>query len=181
MQAISLVSYAIVCVFRILFGLKNPWQIPPETCLFGEGKLDEFAGSFGILTLTFLLSLEINVAAIAAAIPGLRPLWAKSTNGNQKNRGQARPPNDKQHLKSSYIIMDQQTQADSPPSCLETSITAQGNQSQKVGSEAKSLHDSTGIIKTSDISTQNFRKFEGNWIPEHSSLSDRERGIDDIV
>lgn len=79
-------------------------------------------------------------------------------------------------------MMNQQIDTGSLPSRPETCITAQKANNQKDdGSKAGSLPDSTGIMKTSDFSSKNFRKVEGKWISEHSSLSDRERGVDDIV
>lgn len=79
-------------------------------------------------------------------------------------------------------MMGQQIEADSLPTRLETCITAQGgNDQEDVGSEVRPSPDCTGIIKTSDISVENFRKLEGKWIPEHSDLSDRERGVEEMV
>lgn len=78
--------------------------------------------------------------------------------------------------------MNQPMEVDSLPSGLETHISAQkGNCQRDVGSERTFLPDCNGIMKTSDISLTNFREFEGKWIPEHSSLSDRERSAGDVV
>lgn len=129
-----------------------------------------------------MLRLEQNVMIIATAISALRPLWAKSANQNQKTSRKARRADDKQRLNSIYVSTDQQIRADSLPSRLETRITAQGGKNHgDVGSEATSLPDCNGIMKTNDISMKNFRKFEGKWIPEHSSLSDKERIVEDAV
>lgn len=78
--------------------------------------------------------------------------------------------------------MDRQIVADVFPSRVETYITAQGGNDQRdVGSAVKPLPDYNGIMKTSDVSMKNFRKFEGKWIPEQSSLSDRERSLEEVV
>ena len=50
-----------------------------------------------------------------------------------------------------------------------------------VGGEDSSLNDCSEIMKTSGISMKNLRKFEGKWLPEHSSLSDKERDVEDMV
>lgn len=124
----------------------------------------------------------MNIATIAAAIPALRPLWAKSGDRKQKHREKARRPDNKQLLNSPYVIMDQHVEADLHASHLETRITVQGGQNQGVvGSEAGSLPDCTGIMKTTHVSMKNLRKVEGKWISENSSLSDRERRAEDMV
>lgn len=124
----------------------------------------------------------MNVATIAAALPGLRPLWPKSADQNQRNRGQARRPDDKTRLSSSYVLTDLQIEADPLPSHLESGIAAQGGTSRgDVGSEAWPLPDSAGIMKTSDVGLQNLTNFEGNWMPERSSVSDRKRSVEDVV
>lgn len=126
--------------------------------------------------------LEINFAIIAAALPALRPLWAKSANQTRKKRGQACQPNHKQPPKPPYVKMNQPMEVDSLPSGLETRISAQGGRYHgDVGSETTFLSDCIGIMKTSDISMSNFRKFEGKWVPEQSSLSDRKRSAEDVV
>lgn len=129
-----------------------------------------------------MLRLEINVATIAAAIPALRPLWAKSANSNQKHREQARQTDKNRRLESAHVMINQQTETESFPSGLETRITTQGGKDQgDGGNEARSLPDRSGTMKTSDVSMENFRKVKGKWIPEHSSLSDGERSVEDMV
>lgn len=123
------------------------------------------------------------MAIIAAAIPALRPLWAKRANQIQASSGQVRRPNNKRPQSSTYVMMDPLMEADTPPSRIETRITAQGGKNQgHVGGEATSLSDCDKIMKTSYISTENFRRYEGGqWIPEHSSSSNGERRVGDIV
>lgn len=124
----------------------------------------------------------MNIATIAAAIPALRPLWARSAYQRQKNRGQVCGPKNSSPLDSTYIILDQQTKADPLPSCLETRITVQEGRDQgNDESQVESLPNCTGIMKTTDVSLESFRKVEGKWISENSSHSDRERSVEDVV
>lgn len=124
----------------------------------------------------------MNVALIAAAIPALRPLWAKRTKQNQNKCGEARRADKKPRLNSTYIMMDQQIEVDPPPSQLGTRITAERGKSQgKSEIEATCLPDCNGIVKTSDISITHSREVEGKWTLEHSSVSDRERSVEDVV
>lgn len=134
-----------------------------------------------MLTL-IMLRLEINVAIIAAASPALRPLWAKkSANRNQEAIGQANLLNNKKRLSSPYIALYRQREADLLCSRLETRITAQGDgDNGDVGSEATSQPTCNGIV-TSDVSMNNLGEFEGRGNAEHSSLSDRERSLDDVI
>lgn len=124
----------------------------------------------------------MNVAAIAAAIPALRPLWAKSAYQNQRIRGQVQRSDDKHLLKPTYVIIDQQIRAGPLPSHLETQITVQEGRNQRnVGNGVGSLPDCTGIVKTTDISLENFRNVEGKWISENSGHSDGEGNVEDAV
>lgn len=121
----------------------------------------------------------MNVATVAATLPGLRPLWPNSANQNENNRGQARRPDDKTRLSSSYVLTDLQIEAGPLPSHLESGIATQGGTSQgDAGSEAWPMPDCAGIMKTSDVGLENFK---GNWIPERSSLSGRKRSVEDVV
>ncbi|MCJ1423453.1 hypothetical protein MMC29_001336 [Sticta canariensis] len=126
------------------------------------------------------MSLEINFAIIAAASPALRPLWAKKRiNQNQEAIGQANLPNNKKGLKSPYVALYRQREADLLCSRLETRITAQGDRDNgDVGSEATSLPNCNGIM-TSDVSMENLGESEGKGIPKHSGQSDREKSLDD--
>ena len=134
-----------------------------------------------MLTL-IMLRLEINVAIIAAASPALRPLWAKkSVNQNQATIGQANLLNNKYRPISPYVALYRQREADLLCSRLETRITAQGGRDNgDVGSEAAS-QPSCHRIMTSDVSMKNLGEFEEKGIPEHSSLSDRERSLDEVI
>lgn len=85
--------------------------------------------------------LEVNVGIIAATMPALRPLWAKSARRNQKFRRQAHRLDDEQRLKPTYVAMDR---ADLFASRLETRATAHEN-------EAPSA---TGIPVPSDASAK---------------------------
>lgn len=128
-----------------------------------------------------MLRLETNVAIIAAAIPALRPLWAKSARRSLKARRQACQPDNNQCLNPTYFVKDPHLGADSSVSHGEARVTAQGGKNQEdAGSEGTSPSASTnrpGILTTSDVKVNNFLKVEGKRIPEHSSLvSDKERG-----
>lgn len=123
---------------------------------------------------SILLRLEKDIAIIAASMPALRPLWVKSIMQNQKAGELARRPYHHQHLKSTFVMMEHQTDSllPRPGTC----VTAQGRRNQRtVGSEATFMPDGNGIMKMNDFSMETFRKFDGKWIPEHSSgLSERE-------
>lgn len=115
------------------------------------------------------------VAIIAATIPALRPLWVKSANQNEENKRQARRPDNVPRPDSARGMIPQQKEADSP-SGLETRTTTQESKKQgDVGSEVGSSPDCTESMKTSE------KKVEGKWIPEHSSLSDKERSVEEMV
>ena len=78
--------------------------------------------------------------------------------------------------------MDQSLEADPLVSRLETRITVQdGRNRRSLESRVGSLSDCTGVMRTTDISLENFRKVEGKWITENSNLSDRERSAEDMV
>lgn len=118
----------------------------------------------------------------AAAIPALRPLWAKSAYQNQKNRGKVCRPDKKKLPYATHVIADQQLEADPLFSGLETRITVQDDRNQgSFESKVGSLSDRTGIMRTTDVSLENFRKVEGKWITENSNNSDRERSVEDMV
>lgn len=151
-------------------------------------KLNATDITYSLSALNNWAKLEENVAIIAAAGPALRPLWLKRrlwlghTSQNQKTSTPVCRPDDRDRLNSDYVVMDQRIVADVFPSRVETYITAQGGKDQRdAGSAVKPLPDYNGIMKTSDVSMKNFRKFEGKWIPEQSSLSDGERSLEEVV
>ena len=75
-----------------------------------------------MLTL-FLRRVETHIAIIAATIPALRPLWAKSVNQKQENKIQDSPQDKKHRPNSTRAIEPHRIEADSPSSILETRTT----------------------------------------------------------
>lgn len=119
---------------------------------------------------------------IAATIPALRPLWAKSARRNLKTSRPARTPDDQKSLKPTYVVMDRHSDANSVASCL---VTAQEGKIQGgLGSESTPpFPDRARTLHTSDVGVvKNYQQVEGIWTLEQSSFSHlRERGVEDVV
>lgn len=116
-----------------------------------------------ILTSLFCLRLEMNILTIAATIPALRPLWAKSGRRSLRTSGPARPPDDKKSWKPTYVVMNQPSDANSVASSL---VTAQEGKIQgDLGSESTPpFPDRAGTLHTSEVSVvKNCQQVEGKW------------------
>ncbi|MCJ1425373.1 hypothetical protein MMC29_003272 [Sticta canariensis] len=132
--------------------------------------------------MNFWAGLEMHIAIIAATIPALRPLWAKRVNQKQENKIQDRPKQNKHCPNSILAIEPHRIEADSPSSSFETRTTTLESKNEgDVECEARLSQDLNRVKKTSDISMQDIQKLEGKRIPEYSSLSDKERFVEDMV
>ena len=124
----------------------------------------------------------MHIAIIVATIPALRPLWAKRVNQKPENKTQARPQHRNRRSNSILAIESHRIEVDLPSSSLETCTTALECKNEgEVECKARLSQDLNRIRKTSDIRMQDIQKLEGKRIPEYSSLSDKERFVEDMV